>query len=69
MDRQVFDWQWIAGFLLAMIVFAISYALRENIRLNGFFDHVANISYPLYLVQALPGYALMYCIISLGVGA
>jgi peptidoglycan/LPS O-acetylase OafA/YrhL len=68
-DRRVFHWQWIAGFLLAMIVFAVSYALREKIRSTGFLNHLANISYPLYVVHALPGYAVMYCMISFGIGA
>jgi peptidoglycan/LPS O-acetylase OafA/YrhL len=68
-DQQVFHWQWIAGFLLAMIVFAVSYALRAKIRSTGILNHLANISYPLYVVHALPGYAVMYCMISLGIGA
>jgi peptidoglycan/LPS O-acetylase OafA/YrhL len=67
-DRDVFHWQWIAGYLLAMAVFAVCYALREKIRSRGVLNHLANISYPLYVVHALPGYAVMYCMISLGMG-
>jgi peptidoglycan/LPS O-acetylase OafA/YrhL len=68
-DQRVFHWQWITGYLLAMIVFAVSYVLRAKIRSTGILDHLANISYPLYVVHALPGYAVMYCMISLGAGA
>ncbi|MGE7369843.1 acyltransferase family protein [Neorhizobium sp. NPDC001467] len=67
-DRSVYHWQWPAGYLLAMLVFATGYVCRSHIRAGPVLSHLADISYPLYVVHALMGYAIMYVLIGTGYG-
>jgi peptidoglycan/LPS O-acetylase OafA/YrhL len=62
------NWQWISGYLFAMVVFAGGYLLRGHVRSARGLNHLANISYPLYVVHALLGYAVMCWMISNGAG-
>lgn len=68
-DRTVYTWQWIGGYAVAMAVFAIAYAMRDRVKSFWLTSHLANISYPLYVVHALLGYVVMYWVISQGYGA
>ncbi|WP_309086374.1 acyltransferase [Chelativorans sp.] len=68
-DRTVYTWEWMAGYLVAMAVFAAGFLLHDRIRLIPGFNHLANISYPLYVVHALLGYAVMYWAIDNGLSA
>lgn len=65
-DHNVYHWQWVAGYFAAMMVFAVGYTMRDNVKQNRLFDHLSNISYPLYVVHALTGYAIMYFAIDRG---
>jgi len=68
-DRNVYQWQWIAGYYVAMMVFAAGYTFRDKVRPNRPLAHLSSISYPLYVVHALAGYAVMYWAVDNGAGA
>lgn len=68
-DREIYHWQWFGGYIMAMAVFATCYFFRERARPNWLLSHLANISYPLYVVHALTGYAIMYLAILNGSNA
>lgn len=55
--------QWAIGYLFAMTVFYVCFAFREKIRANALLSHLSDISYPLYVVHALFGYAIMYILV------
>ncbi|NMF97723.1 acyltransferase [Aromatoleum toluolicum] len=61
--------QWMTGYLLAIAVFHTCFALREKIGKNALISHFSDISYPLYVVHALFGYAIMYILVDIGSGA
>jgi len=63
-----FTLQWMGGYLLAITVFYICYTLRNRFTDNRILAHLADISYPLYVVHALFGYAIMYVLTKSGSG-
>jgi len=60
--------QWIIGYIIAILVFYICFLFRNSIRENRIFSHFSDISYPLYVVHALFGYAIMYVLVDSGFG-
>ena len=52
-------WQIPANYLYALIVFSVCYGLRHKFTPSRVFDFFADISYPLYLVHSIIGYATM----------
>lgn len=62
-DKSAFGVQWIVGYAVAMAVFALCFRWRAMIRPGPILRHFSSISYPLYVVHALPGYAVMYVLI------
>lgn len=62
--KQLFIISWSYG--AAAVVFVVSYALRERFKPRAISDFFANISYPLYVVHGVAGYALMRIMIDLG---
>jgi peptidoglycan/LPS O-acetylase OafA/YrhL len=52
--------------LAALALFLAAYALRERIRSAGMVRMAAMVSYPLYLVHATAGYALMRVLLDVG---
>jgi peptidoglycan/LPS O-acetylase OafA/YrhL len=60
--------QWIIGYILAIVVFYICFLLRNSIKENKVLSHFSDISYPLYVVHALFGYAIMYVLVDHGFG-
>lgn len=67
-DRATYIIQWIIGYILAMTVFYVCFFFRNNIKENALLSHFSDISYPLYVVHALFGYAIMYVLVDLGFG-
>ena len=67
-NTKVYHWQWISGYVLAMIIFWLSYKIRERLKPSYILSHFADISYPLYVVHALSGYAIIYWSLSKGLG-
>ncbi|RSC29636.1 acyltransferase family protein [Pseudomonas parafulva] len=61
--------QWMSGYLLAIIVFHTCYLYRHKFTNNKILSHMADISYPLYVVHALTGYAIMYVLVEQGANA
>lgn len=59
---------WVIGYLIAMAVFYTCYAFRNKIKENRLLLHLSDISYPLYVVHALFGYAIMYVLVDKGFG-
>lgn len=55
--------QWIIGYIIAIVVFYICFLLRNSIKENKVLSHFSDISYPLYVVHALFGYAIMYVLV------
>jgi peptidoglycan/LPS O-acetylase OafA/YrhL len=53
----------------ALVVFACCFALRSRIRGNRALSWIADISYPLYVVHAMPGYAIMRIVLAARVSA
>jgi peptidoglycan/LPS O-acetylase OafA/YrhL len=51
----------------ALVLFGALYAWRENVKASRILDYFAAISYPLYLVHALTGFALMQVLTALHV--
>ncbi|MCU1722237.1 acyltransferase family protein [Pseudomonas sp. 5P_5.1_Bac1] len=64
-----YTYQWMSGYLLAIAAFHICYLLRNRFTNNKLLSHFADISYPLYVVHALFGYAIMYVLVEKGAGA
>jgi peptidoglycan/LPS O-acetylase OafA/YrhL len=60
--------QWTIGYILAMAVFYICFIFRNSIKENRLLSHFSDISYPLYVVHALFGYAIMYVLVDCGFG-
>lgn len=58
--------EWMLGYLLAMVMFAMAYRFRKNFPRWRFLSHLSDISYPLYVVHALFGYVVIYAIIRTG---
>ncbi|EKM93870.1 acyltransferase [Stutzerimonas degradans] len=65
--RAGYTLQWMAGNLLAIVAFYCCYVLRHRFKYNPVLSHLSAISYPLYVVHALFGYAIMYVLIRNGV--
>lgn len=59
-------WKIPANYGYALGVFSICYALRARFRAVRVLDFFAAVSYPLYLVHAISGYALMHILMDLG---
>ncbi|MBV8633556.1 MAG: acyltransferase [Burkholderiaceae bacterium] len=59
-------WRVTANYGYALAVFALCYALRRRFRPVRTFDFFAAISYPLYLVHSVAGYALMHILMDRG---
>ena len=55
-----------SSYLLALIVFTVFYFARDSFKANLILDALADISYPLYAVHAISGYAFMYILIAKG---
>lgn len=68
-QRAEYTYLWMSGYLLAIVVFHVCFLLREKFTQNRIFEHFADISYPLYVVHALFGYAIMYVFIGNGYGS
>ncbi len=49
----------LVNYTLALLIFGIIYRLRDRLRYSRLLDFLANISYPLYVVHAVPGYVLL----------
>ncbi|KPM60271.1 hypothetical protein HB13667_22895 [Pseudomonas putida] len=60
--------QWMSGYLLAIAIFHLCYIFRSRFTDNKILSHMADISYPLYVVHALFGYAIMYVMVEHGIG-
>lgn len=58
--------QWAIGYLLGVAVFYVCFAFRDKIRSSSLLSHFSDISYPLYVVHALFGYAVMYILVDHG---
>jgi peptidoglycan/LPS O-acetylase OafA/YrhL len=57
--------QWVFGYLLGMAVFAVCYRFCRTRRIDSrVLNHLADISYPLYVVHGLLGYAVMYWVVT-----
>jgi peptidoglycan/LPS O-acetylase OafA/YrhL len=56
----IINGEWMLGYLLAMLVFGLSYRFRSNFPGGRILSHLSDISYPLYVVHALFGYAIIY---------
>jgi peptidoglycan/LPS O-acetylase OafA/YrhL len=48
------------GYSLGLVIFSVCYALRDRARRFRLLDFAADISYPLYLVHAVPGFIIMF---------
>ncbi|VVQ06015.1 hypothetical protein PS910_04317 [Pseudomonas fluorescens] len=66
-DRAAYTYQWMGGYLSAIAAFYSCYLLRAHFTNNRLLSHFADISYPLYVVHALFGYALMYVLVGHGI--
>ncbi len=60
--------QWIIGYTIAMLVFNTFFLFRNSIKENKVLSHFSDISYPLYVVHSLFGYAIMYVLVDRGFG-
>lgn len=67
--RAEYTYLWMSGYLLAIVVFNVCYLWREKFTKNKFFEHFAEISYPLYVIHALFGYSVMYVLVKIGYGS
>ena len=54
----------IMSYSLAYILFTTCYALRENFLKQGIMAYMGNISYSLYLVHGVPGFVMIYWLMS-----
>lgn len=68
-DRNPNTTRWLYGYLTAIGVFYACFAFRSRIKENPVLSHLSDISYPLYVVHALFGYAVMYMLVDNGFGA
>ena len=68
-QRAEYTYLWMSGYLLAIAVFYVCFLWRKKFTENKFFEHFADISYPLYVVHALFGYAVMYFVVEIGYGS
>ncbi|AYG47522.1 acyltransferase [Pseudomonas sp. Leaf58] len=59
---------WVYGYLLAIFTFNACFYLKDKIKDNAFLSHLADISYPIYVVHALFGYSIMYVALDNGLG-
>ncbi|WON78533.1 acyltransferase [Serratia sp. UGAL515B_01] len=59
---------WIVGYILGIAVFYICFLFRNKIKENALLSHFSAISYPLYVVHTLFGYAIMYVLVDSGSG-
>lgn len=64
-DSFYLVWSYAAAFL----VFSFSYAFPSIFRSNPVFDFFANISYPLYVIHGVAGYAALRILLGVGVKA
>lgn len=53
-----------SSYLLALGIFALFYLARDSFKSNRVLDWLADISYPLYAVHSIVGYALIYTLVS-----
>jgi len=67
MRPVVINGEWVLGYLLAMVVFGVSYRFRSSFPGGWILSHLSDISYPLYVVHALFGYAIIYTGVRAGV--
>lgn len=67
-ERAAYTNQWVSGYVLAIVVFALCFSFRSVIKTNALLSHFSDISYPLYAVHALFGYAIMYVLVDRGHG-
>lgn len=65
-ERAEYTYLWMSGYLVAIAVFHVCFLLRKKFTENRFLEHFADISYPLYVVHALLGYAVMYVVVEIG---
>ena len=56
---------WLAAFLLALAVFEICFQNADKFGHSPVMDHLADISYPLYVCRALVGYSVIYFLLKL----
>ncbi|MDU9390845.1 acyltransferase [Pseudomonas sp. zfem002] len=66
--RAEYTYQWMSGYLAAIAIFHLCYLSRNSFTDNRLLSHFADISYPLYVVHALFGYAVMYVLVEKGAG-
>lgn len=59
---------WVFGYLLAIFIFNLCFYCRDRIKENFLLSHLSDISYPIYVVHALFGYAVMYFSLGNGFG-
>lgn len=55
--------QWLVGYFLSIFIFHICFMFKDSIKENKMLSHFSDISYPLYVVHALFGYAIMYVLV------
>jgi peptidoglycan/LPS O-acetylase OafA/YrhL len=60
-------WPGVISYAAALALFAACYAWRSRISAWGPLAWLADVSYPLYLVHAMPGYAIMRLLLEAGV--
>jgi peptidoglycan/LPS O-acetylase OafA/YrhL len=56
----------VASYGAALLVFATCFALRAHVRGGGILARLADISYPLYVAHAIPGYVVMRLALAAG---
>ncbi|HEX7643062.1 MAG TPA: acyltransferase [Burkholderiaceae bacterium] len=59
-------WRVTANYGYALVLFALCYMLRARFRPGRVLDFFAAISYPLYLIHAVSGYAVMHILMDCG---
>ena len=59
---------WVCGYLLAILTFNLCFYAKDRIKDNTLLSHLADISYPIYVVHALFGYSIMYVAVHNGLG-
>lgn len=62
--KHAVEWKEIVSYSLAYLLFATCYALREKFLNSGIMAYIGKISYSLYLVHGVPGFVMIYWIIS-----
>ena len=56
------------SYAVAVLVFTVTMATRDRIASRGILAKLADISYPLYVLHAVPGYAIMRLALARGLG-